>query len=84
MTLRTLLELNLGESATVAHFSSQLVRDIELVTQLRALGLCEGARVLLIRRAPWLGPLHVRIDDSIELAVARAIAGELTVAKDPS
>jgi ferrous iron transport protein A len=46
---------------------------------LRAIGLFEGQRVTVLRRAPWGGPLHVRVSSGGEFAVDRAIATEIDV-----
>jgi ferrous iron transport protein A len=46
---------------------------------LRAIGLFEGQRVTVLRRAPWGGPLHVRVSSGGEFAVDRAIAAEIDV-----
>ncbi|MDP2274030.1 MAG: FeoA family protein [Archangium sp.] len=43
-------------------------------TWLRAIGLCEGVRVTLLRGAPLGGPLHVRLSTGAELAVDRELA----------
>lgn len=44
-----------------------------------AVGLSRGARVVVLRRAPLGGPLHVRTSDGAELAVARSLARAITV-----
>lgn len=46
---------------------------------LRAIGLCEGVVVTLLRRAPLGGPLHVRISTGAELAVDRQLARHVEV-----
>ena len=46
---------------------------------LRAVGLAEGARVTLLRRAPFKGPLHVRIDGGTELAIDFGLARSIDV-----
>jgi Fe2+ transport system protein FeoA len=43
-------------------------------TWLRAVGLVEGCSVTVLRRAPWSGPLHVRVAEHTELAIDRALA----------
>lgn len=43
-------------------------------TWLRAVGLVEGSSVIVLRKAPWSGPLHVRVADHTELALDRALA----------
>jgi ferrous iron transport protein A len=46
---------------------------------LRAVGLAEGVEVEVLRRAPFGGPLHLRTDVGLELAVDRALAGHVEV-----
>lgn len=46
---------------------------------LRAIGLGEGSTVTLLRRAPWGGPLHVRVSGGAELAVDRQLARQVEV-----
>ena len=41
---------------------------------LRAVGLLEGSSVTVLRKAPWAGPLHVRVADHTELAIDRVLA----------
>lgn len=48
-------------------------------TWLRAVGLCEGTTVTVLRRAAFGGPLHVRISGGAELAVDRELAARVTV-----
>lgn len=49
---------------------------------LRAVGLFEGSHVVVLRRAPFGGPLHLRTGSGAEFAVdrdlARAVALELS------
>jgi ferrous iron transport protein A len=46
---------------------------------LRAIGLGEGKTVTLLRRAPFGGPLHVRVSGGAELAVDRDLARKVEV-----
>lgn len=41
---------------------------------LRAIGLGEGVEVTVLRKAPFGGPLHVRVSGGAELAVDRELA----------
>lgn len=43
-------------------------------TWLRAVGLSEGSTVMVLRRAPLSGPLHVRVAEHTELAIDRELA----------
>lgn len=46
---------------------------------LRAVGLFEGVRVTVLRRAPLGGPLHLRTSTGAELAVDRRLARAVAV-----
>lgn len=49
---------------------------------LRAVGLFEGQRVRVLRRAPWGGPMHLRVGSGGEFAVDRALAAHIDVSDD--
>lgn len=51
---------------------------------LRAMGVAEGRPVVVLRRAPFGGPLHVRVGDAA-FALDRSLAARVTVrlAQDP-
>lgn len=46
---------------------------------LRAIGLGEGQTVTVLRKAPFGGPLHVRVSGGVELAVDRELARRVEV-----
>lgn len=46
---------------------------------LRAVGLREGVEVVVLRRAPFGGPLHVRSGSAAELAIDRGLAGLIDI-----
>jgi len=52
-----LADLAPGQSATIAAIEAHA----GLRNRLEALGLCEGQRVQMLRRAWMAGPLHVRV-----------------------
>ena len=54
---RNLLQLSLGEKATIARVNA----PPELAPRLAALGFREGSPIELIRCAPFAGPLHLRL-----------------------
>lgn len=56
--------------------------DEELASWIAAVGLHEGERVTVLRRAAFGGPLHVRTASGGEFAVAREIAAHLTVREE--
>ncbi|HEU4408325.1 MAG TPA: FeoA family protein [Polyangiaceae bacterium] len=45
---------------------------------LRAMGVAEGRPVVVLRRAPFGGPLHVRVGDAA-FALDRSLAARVTV-----
>jgi len=53
--------------------------DREAGAWLAAVGLHEGAQVVVLRQAALGGPLHVRTSDGGEFAVAREIASKIRV-----
>ncbi len=75
----TLLELQSGEGLRIVN----LPNETELSTQLRVLGIREGETVLLLRRALLGGPLHLRTECGVEVALGRSaaaqVSGELAV-----
>lgn len=71
----TLAALAPGRRARVA----AVVLPEREATWLRAVGLAEGVEVEVLRRAPFGGPLHLRTDLGLELAVDRGLAGHVEV-----
>lgn len=53
--------------------------DARELDWLRAIGLFEGQRVRVLRRAIFGGPLHVRVASGGEFAVDRALAQHIGV-----
>ena len=74
----SLSKLNVGVSALV----TALNLDSHEVDWLRAVGLFEGTRVRVLRRAPFGGPLHLRTASGAEFAVDRQLAERVGVAVD--
>lgn len=52
----------------------------QAATYLRAVGIEEGVRVTVLRRAALGGPLHVRTSSGAELAIDRDLARRIEVA----
>ena len=52
-----LADLTPGQSAIIASIEA----NAGLRNRLEALGLCQGQKVLMLRRAWMAGPLHVRV-----------------------
>lgn len=69
-TVIALASLSSGEALRVVN----LPDDKELAIHLRVLGLREGESVVLLRRAPLGGPLHLRTESGIEIALGRPAA----------
>jgi ferrous iron transport protein A len=49
------------------------------VAMLDAIGVSPGRRVTVLRRAPFGGPIHVRIDTGIEVAIDQALASHIVL-----
>ena len=64
-----------GESATI----ESLGGDLGLMRRLKALGLGQGQRIHLLRRAWMAGPLHVRVGMT-ELMLRRVDANHIRIA----
>lgn len=70
-----LVDLALDSSARVASFGL----DESVVRRLRAVGVFENESIVVLRRAPFGGPLHVRTSSGGEFALDRRIASEIDV-----
>lgn len=70
----TLADLDRGAGARVA----ALPDDPDAASQCASMGLTVGASATVLRRAPFGGPLHVRVGD-VELAVGRELALRVVV-----
>jgi ferrous iron transport protein A len=51
--------------------------EADLAGWLRAVGICEGDRVTVLRRAVFGGPIHVRMSSGGEFALHRALAASV-------
>ena len=74
-----LAELPVGSGALVA----AIELDRREVEWLRAVGVFEGERVTVLRRAPFGGPLHLRTSSGAEFAVDRDLARSVRVEPEP-
>lgn len=74
-----LSEVALGGQGRVA----EIALEPREADWLRAVGLFEGARVTLLRRAPFGGPLHVRTGSGAEFAVDRDLARAVFMDMEP-
>ena len=59
-----------GDTARVV----ELALEADLAGWLRAVGISEGERVTVLRRAAFGGPIHVRTSSGGEFALHRALA----------
>ena len=73
--MSTLASAAIGQSVRIA--KAELEEDI--AAWLAAVGLAEGEELVVLRRAAFGGPLHVRLATGGEFAVAREIAQKLSV-----
>jgi len=60
---------------------TRLALSPEAATYLRAVGIEEGVRVKVLRRAPLGGPLHVRTSSGAELALDQDLARWIEVGR---
>ena len=75
-----LLGLEAGASATIASLDVSAEEHAEL----DAVGISAGRGVVLLRRAPFGGPLHLRIDTGVEVALDAELAGRIALAAPSS
>lgn len=71
----SLAALDLGSAAHVV----RLDLDSDLAAWLTAVGIGEGDRITVLRRAVFGGPLHVRTASGGEFAVSRSLARSVRV-----
>ena len=71
----SLAQLTVGAAGRVA----AIVLETREVEWLRAVGISEGTRVTLLRRAPLGGPVHLRTGSGAEFAVDRELARSVMV-----
>ena len=70
-----LADLPLDTSARIA----SLALDAAIARRLRAVGVFENESIVVLRRAPFGGPLHVRTSSGGEFALDRRIAFAIEV-----
>jgi Fe2+ transport system protein FeoA len=61
----------------------ELALEPELAGWLRAVGISEGERVTVLRRAAFGGPIHVRTSSGGEFALHRALAASVMTRAAP-
>ncbi len=69
-TLATLANTEIGKRVRIA----SVALDADVAAWLRAVGLHDGEELVVLRRAAFGGPLHVRTASGGEFAVAREVA----------
>ena len=75
ITFMKLMDLLPNSSARVA----ALDVDEDVARRLRAVGVFESESIVVLRRAPFGGPLHVRTSSGGEFAIDRRIAVAIDV-----
>jgi len=73
-----LLDLPLAATARV----TALALDAVVARRLRAVGVFEDEAIMVLRRAPFGGPVHVRTSSGGEFALDRMLASEFEVTRD--
>ena len=76
---RSLDLIVVGASATV----TSIVLDVDQAAWLAAVGIREGDRLTVLRRAAFGGPLHVRTSSGGEFAIARSLSRAILVRIEP-
>jgi ferrous iron transport protein A len=71
----SLSAVDLGTPARVVH----LELDEDLCAWLRAVGIGEGERIVVLRRAAFGGPIHVRTSAGGEFALNRSLARSIRI-----
>jgi|SRR5580658_4359065 ferrous iron transport protein A len=61
----------------------ELVLEADLAAWLRAVGISEGERVTVLRRAVFGGPIHVRTSSGGEFALHRSLAASVLTRVSP-
>ncbi len=78
MTRASLATAHLGQPVKIAAVDL----EVEAASWLAAVGLHEGERLVVLRRAALGGPIHVRTGSGGEFAVSRELAAKIAVADD--
>jgi ferrous iron transport protein A len=60
-----------------------LALEDDLVAWLRAVGIAEGERIVVLRRAAFGGPLHIRTSSGGEFALHRSLACSIHIRSVP-
>ena len=80
-----ILSLKIMKSSLADHLTdaprviASLDGSAEDAAMLDGVGLSPGRTVTVLRRAPFGGPLHVRVDTGVEVAIDRALAAHVTL-----
>lgn len=73
-----LLDLPIDSSARIA----SLPHDAAIARRLRAVGVFENETIVVMRRASFGGPLHVRTSSGGEFALDRVLASGIEVLEE--
>jgi ferrous iron transport protein A len=71
----SLVSLRAGERVRI----HRIAQDSEHAAWLRAVGMHEGAEIVVLRFAPFGGPIHLRSSDGGEFAIHRDLARAIEV-----
>jgi DtxR family transcriptional regulator, Mn-dependent transcriptional regulator len=77
---RTLLEVDVGERCRVVSVADE---DGDLLRYVAKLGLRPGAEVRVVERAPYDGPISVRVGDAPPAQIGATLAALIRVARQP-
>lgn len=73
--MSSLARVPIGQHIRIA----RLALEADIAAWLAAVGLHEGEEIVVLRRAAFGGPIHVRTASGGEFAVARELADKITI-----
>jgi ferrous iron transport protein A len=73
--MSSLARVSIGQPIRIA----ALALEADVAAWLAAVGLHEGEEIVVLRRAAFGGPIHVRTASGGEFAVARELAEKITI-----
>ncbi len=82
MSLKIVMTSLVEHLIDIPRVIASLDASAEDAAMLDGVGLSPGRTVTVLRRAPFGGPLHVRVDTGVEVAIDRALASHVTLAPE--
>lgn len=82
MSLKIVMTSLVEHLIDIPRVIASLDASAEDAAMLDGVGLSPGRTVTVLRRAPFGGPLHVRVDTGVEVAIDRALAAHVTLAPE--